>query len=53
MTKKIDQKIVKSEVLEPARDSAAVERAEIIQMSGGRLFEVTLTDRELSPRAEE
>ena len=32
MTKKIDQKIVKSEVLEPARDSAAVERAEIIQM---------------------
>ena len=32
MTKKIDQKIVKSEVLESARDEAAPERAEIIQM---------------------
>ena len=32
MTKKIDQKIIKSEALEPARDSATAERAEIIQM---------------------
>ena len=32
MTKKIDQKIVKSEVLEPERDDTASELAEIIQM---------------------